>query len=90
VSGDRATIETHRRSEGAAVEVKIGVQSVPREIAVETPMTADEVEDALRQALGTGDGVLRITSDDGGHILVPVDKLGYVEIGTSASTRIGF
>lgn len=72
------------------MEVKIGVQSVPREITVETSMTADEVEEALRQALGTGDGLFHITDDDGGHVLVPIDKLGYVEIGKSGTRRIGF
>jgi 3-hydroxyacyl-CoA dehydrogenase len=72
------------------VEVKIGVQSVARELVIETSMTPDDVERALTLALGTSDGIFRITDDSGGQTLVPVDKLGYVEIGKSTSKSVGF
>jgi hypothetical protein len=72
------------------VEVKIGVQSVPREIVVETPMTPEEIERALTEALDTDDGVFRITDENGGQILVPAGKVGYVEIGQAENKRVGF
>ena len=43
------------------MEVKIGVQSIPREIVVETPSSADEVERSLHAALRDG-GVFSIRS----------------------------
>lgn len=72
------------------MEVKIGVQSVAREIVIDTPVTAEEVERALTEALADEDGVLRLTDSNGGVILVPTEKLGYVEIGESENRRVGF
>ncbi len=37
------------------MEVKIGIQSVPRELVVETDTAADEIESQLASAL-SGDG----------------------------------
>jgi hypothetical protein len=74
----------------SVVELKIGVQSVPREIVIETPMTPDEIEQALTTALDTDGGIFRITDDNGGQVLIPSDKVGYVEIGMAESKRVGF
>jgi len=38
------------------VEVKIGIQSIPRELVVETDATAEEVERDLTAALRSPDG----------------------------------
>jgi len=71
------------------MEVKIGVQSIPREIVVETPSSADEVERSLHAALRDG-GVFSIRDEKGGLVLVPADKIGYVELSGSEQRRIGF
>lgn len=71
------------------MEVKIGVRSVPRELVVETTMSVDEVRQALTAALADG-GVLEITDEKGGHVLVPAAQLGYVEIGGAEPRRVGF
>lgn len=71
------------------MEVKIGVQSVPREIVVDTPMGVDEVRQALADALSS-DGFLEISDDKGGHVMVPAARLGYVEIGGAEPRRVGF
>lgn len=71
------------------MEVKIGVQSVPREIVVDTAMSADEVRAALADALAT-DGFLEIADEKGGRVMVPAARLGYVEMGGTEQRRVGF
>lgn len=71
------------------MEVKIGVQSVPREIVVETAMSADEVRAALADALAA-DGFLEIADEKGGRVMVPAARLGYVEMGGTEQRRVGF
>jgi DNA-binding transcriptional regulator/RsmH inhibitor MraZ len=71
------------------VEVKIGIQSVPRELVLETESAFEEVERALKAAITDG-GVFALTDDKGTRILVPSDKIAYVEIGGEQARRIGF
>jgi len=71
------------------VEVKIGVQSIQRELVVETPSSPDEVERSLTTALSNG-GMFVIRDDKGGKILIPAEKIGYVEMNGSEQRKIGF
>jgi len=72
------------------VEVKIGVQHAARELAVESDLSADEIEQAVSAALRADDGVLSITDSHGRRVLVPADRLAYVEIGEPETRRVGF
>jgi Protein of unknown function (DUF3107) len=73
------------------MEVKIGVQSVPRELVVETDMPADELERTLSAALEQGDhAVFALPVAKGGRILIPADKIAYVEFGGTEARRVGF
>ncbi len=72
------------------MEVKIGIPSVPRELLVETAATAEEVESALKAAVAAETGVFVIASLKGGKVLVPADKIGYVEFGDTEPRRVGF
>jgi hypothetical protein len=73
------------------VEVKIGIQSVPRELVVETDAAADEVERSLTRALEQGEhAVFALSIAKGGRILVPADKIAYVEFGATEARRVGF
>jgi hypothetical protein len=71
------------------VEVKIGIHSVPRELVVETKSSSEEVERILAAAVADG-GVFTLSDDKGGKVLVPADKIAYLEIGGSEPRRIGF
>ncbi|HCU93163.1 MAG TPA: DUF3107 domain-containing protein [Actinobacteria bacterium] len=71
------------------MEVKIGVQSIPREIVIETNSSPEEVERSLTQAVAEG-GLFILPDDKGGKILVPADKIGYLEFTGSEQRRIGF
>jgi hypothetical protein len=73
------------------VEVKIGIQSIPRELVIDTDASADELERALVAAVkDSGGGLFVVPDDKGGKVLVPADKIGYVEFGASEQRRIGF
>lgn len=73
------------------MEIKIGIQSVPRELVVETDTPADEIERGLSAALEKGDhAVFALSVAKGGRILIPADKIAYVEFGGTESRRVGF
>jgi Protein of unknown function (DUF3107) len=72
------------------VEVKIGIQSVARELVVDTDATPEQVERDLSAAFGTEHGVLGLTSRSGNRVLVPADKIAFIEFAGTESRRVGF
>jgi hypothetical protein len=72
------------------VEVKIGVKGGLRELTVETTLGADEVEAAVRAAVADEGGVLVLAGEKGQQVIVPADKLAYIEIGEQVERRVGF
>jgi hypothetical protein len=74
------------------VEVKIGIQSIPRELVVDTDATAEEIERDLAAALAVagGKGILALTTQKGGRVLVPADKIAFIEFSTDQARRVGF
>ncbi|GII26100.1 DUF3107 domain-containing protein [Planosporangium mesophilum] len=72
------------------MEVKIGVQFAPRELVLESGQTPAEVERAVAEALSGRDGVLTLFDEKGRRVIVPVDKLAYIEIAESSSRPVGF
>jgi len=71
------------------VEVKIGVQYAMREIIIESAQTPDEIEKAVSAAMKSG-GLLTLVDDRGRKVLVPSDRLAYIEIGEASERRVGF
>ncbi len=72
------------------MEVKIGVQYAARELVLESSQSPDEIEKAVADALKADLGVLTLIDEKGRRVLVPADKLAYVEIAESESRRVGF
>ncbi len=71
------------------MEVKIGVQHAPREIVVEVADDLTAVETSLAQAVEAG-GLFSLTDAKGRRILVPADRIAYVEIGGGVAGKVGF
>ena len=71
------------------MEVKIGVIHASRELTIDTGLDAAEVEERVREALTSG-GLLSLTDSKGRRVVVPVEKLAYVEISTSTAGQVGF
>jgi hypothetical protein len=78
------------RDGGNNVQVRIGVQSVAKELVVESSLSADEVERAVNDAVAEEDGVLTLRGRDGLRLVVPAAKLAYVEIAESEPRSVGF
>lgn len=73
-----------------SVDVKIGIENSPRELAFTTADKADEVYKAAQRALDGTDSVLALTDDKGARVLVPASKIAYVEVGSAENRRVGF
>jgi hypothetical protein len=71
------------------VEVKIGIQSIQRELVLDTPSSPDELERSLLTALTNG-GMFVVRDENGGKVLIPAEKIGYVELNGTEQRRIGF
>jgi hypothetical protein len=71
------------------MEVKIGVQYAPRELVLESALTPDEVAAAVSAAL-KDDQILTLQDERGRRVLVPVNKIAYVEIAEAAPRPVGF
>lgn len=71
------------------MEVKIGVQNVAREIALESAQSHEEVVALVDEAVASG-GTLRLEDERGRVVVVPTAVIGYVEIGASESRKVGF
>ncbi len=71
------------------MEVKIGVLYAPRELVVETDKSAEDVEKILSKAIVDG-GVFSLVDEKGSRVVVPVDKVAYVEIAKPDDRKVGF
>ncbi len=72
------------------MEVKIGIQSITRELVLETQVSADEVQRLLSEALADGSGLFVLPDTKGGKFLVPADKIAYIEFTDAETRRVGF
>ncbi|WP_436773507.1 DUF3107 domain-containing protein [Yinghuangia sp. YIM S09857] len=72
------------------MEVKIGVQHAARELVLEVADSAEDVERAVEAALSGSATVLSLQDEKGRKVIVPSDRLAYVEIGEPSVRRVGF
>lgn len=72
------------------MEVRIGVQHVNREITLESTESADDVQQKIASALSGDEPLLVLSDEKGRRIVVPADKLAYVELGEESARKVGF
>ncbi|MDQ0992918.1 DUF3107 domain-containing protein [Streptomyces sp. V3I7] len=72
------------------MEVKIGVQYAPREIVLESELSGAELERVVADALAGKSQLLSLEDEKGRKILVPTDRLAYVELGAPTTRKVGF
>ncbi|BCJ71264.1 MULTISPECIES: DUF3107 domain-containing protein [Catellatospora] len=72
------------------MEVKIGVQFAPRELVVDSAQTPAEVEQLVADALASKSQVLTLVDEKGRRVVVPADKIAYVEIAEASTRSVGF
>ena len=77
-----------KKSEKAS-QVRISITHVNSELSFECPLTPDELRAAVTAALSASAPL--ILKDVRGHeVIVPAEKIGYVEIGQPTERRVGF
>lgn len=72
------------------MDIRIGITNSPREISFESSQTVSEVEQIVVDALESGASVIKLRDDKGKLYIVPAAALGYIEIGSEVSRRVGF
>ncbi len=72
------------------MEVKIGVQNASRELVIDSDQSSADVEATVAKVLTGDEGVLVLTDTKGRKVIVPTDKLAYVEVGSPTAGQVGF
>ena len=70
-------------------EVKIGISESTQEINFECSSSQSEVIAKVNEAIKSS-SVLSLSDSKGREILVPYNKISYVEVGEGADRRVGF
>ncbi len=71
------------------MEVKIGIVNTPREIVFDSTQSAEDVSAAVAASIKSGE-LLSLEDDRGRQVIVPSDRIAYVELGVPAARRVGF
>jgi hypothetical protein len=77
-----------KKSEKAS-KVRISITNVGSELSFQCASSPAEIKAAVTEAL-TAASPLILQDVVGNEIIVPADKIGYVEIGEPAERRVGF
>ncbi|MDU0478892.1 DUF3107 domain-containing protein [Staphylococcus chromogenes] len=72
------------------MDIKIGFTDSPRELAISTSETQEEVRAKVAASLEAESGVLELADDRGRQFLVRNSRIAYVEIGVATSRTVGF
>ena len=70
-------------------EVRIAVANVSSDLAFESPATPAEISAAVSAAISAGTPLV-LKDVRGRTIMVPADRIGFVEIGEQTERRVGF
>ena len=71
------------------MEIRIGIQHVNREVVLESNETLAAVQKSVDAALSSG-SLLTLTDEKGRTVMVPGDKIAFIEIGAQTAGRVGF
>ena len=80
---------TKKSDSNQASHVRIAVTNISSELAFETSISPSEIKVAVAAAIAAGTP-LSLTDIRGHEVIVPADKIGYVETGQPAERRVGF
>ena len=71
------------------MEIKIGITHLAREVALESTATPEEVSEQVRKAV-VDKTLLDLVDEKGRRILIPGDRIGYVDLGSPTARAVGF
>ncbi len=71
------------------MDIVIGVQQTARDISLESEETPEQVSKKVTDAIANG-GLLTLTDSKGRTVIVPAEKIAFVELGPVSGRRVGF
>lgn len=71
------------------VDVRIAVTNISTELSFECPSEVDQIRSAVTSAIASGTALV-LSDVRGREIIVPANKIGFVEIGEQVERRVGF
>lgn len=71
------------------MDIELGIQNVARPVNFSTDESADNVSQAIAQAVADNT-TIDLTDDKGRRIIVPSKALGYAIIGSETKHAVGF
>jgi hypothetical protein len=82
-------MSTKKSDSANKVQVRITIANVASDLNFESALSASEIQGAVNAAIKSGDAL--VLEDIRGRVLmVPADKIGFVEIGEQTDRRVGF
>jgi predicted deacylase len=82
-------MSTKKSDSANKIQVRITVANVASDLNFESALSAAEIQSAVSAALKSGDA-LTLEDIRGRVVIVPADKIGFVEIGEQTDRRVGF
>ena len=71
------------------MDIELGIQNVARSVNFSTDESADNVSQAIAQAVADN-ATIDLTDDKGRRIIAPAKALGYAIIGSETKHAVGF
>lgn len=71
------------------MDIKIGVIDIAREVAIEVAESAESIQAKVAEAITNG-SILTLTDEKGRTVMVPADRIGYVDCGPEHKRSVGF
>ena len=82
-------MSTKKSESSNKVQVRITVANVASDVNFESALSAAEIQSTVNAALKSGEA-LTLEDIRGRVVMVPADKIGFVEIGEQTDRRVGF
>ena len=82
-------MSTKKSDSAIKVQVRITISNVTSDLNFESALGAEQIQSAVNTALKSGEAL--VLEDIRGRVMmVPADKIGFVEIGEQTDRRVGF
>jgi hypothetical protein len=72
------------------VEIRIGIINSPRELSIESDATQVDVQATVEAGLSSDAKLVSLSDAKGKRYLIPAASIAYIEIGETATRKVGF
>ena len=71
------------------MDIKIGVTQIARELEIETELTSEQIIEKIQESRNSGNPLV-IDGSNGRRLVVPVEEIGYIDMGAQNQRPVGF